>query len=114
NLAKLASIANIEGFYYVPRIDREVLVQYKENLIATTGGLWGEIPYLILNVGEGQAEEAFMWWKEQFGEDFYVELNRHGIPEEEKVNEVLMRFAKKHQVKYFAANNTYYNEKADA
>ncbi|TDQ17625.1 DNA polymerase III alpha subunit [Algoriphagus boseongensis] len=114
NLAKLASYANIEGFYYVPRIDKEVLVQYKENLIATTGGLWGEIPYLILNVGETQAEEAFLWWKEQFGEDFYVELNRHGIPEEEKVNEVLLEFARKYDVKYFAANNTYYNDKGDA
>lgn len=114
NLAKLASYANIEGFYYVPRIDKEVLVQYKGDLIATTGGLWGEIPYLILNVGETQAEEAFLWWKEQFGEDFYVELNRHGIPEEEKVNEVLLDFALKYDVKYFAANNSYYNDKGDA
>jgi DNA polymerase III subunit alpha len=114
NLAKLASYANIEGFYYVPRIDKEVLVQYKGDLIATTGGLWGEIPYLILNVGETQAEEAFVWWKEQFGEDFYIELNRHGIPEEDKVNEVLLEFAHKYGVKYFAANNTYYNDKADA
>jgi DNA polymerase-3 subunit alpha len=114
NLAKLASYANIDGFYYVPRIDKELLVQYKGDLIATTGGLWGEVPYLILNVGDTQAEEAFLWWKEQFGEDFYVELNRHGIPEEEKVNEVLMEFARKHGVKYFAANNTYYNDKTDA
>ncbi|MCH7412809.1 DNA polymerase III subunit alpha [Belliella sp. R4-6] len=114
NLAKLASYANIEGFYYLPRIDRDVLVEYKTDLIATTGGLWGEIPFLILNVGETQAEEAFVWWKEQFGEDFYVELNRHGIPEEEKVNEVLLKLAEKYNVKYFAANNTYYNQKADA
>ncbi|MGY6558527.1 MAG: DNA polymerase III subunit alpha [Nitritalea sp.] len=114
NLAKLASYANIEGFYYVPRIDREVLLQYKGDLIATTGGLWGEVPFLILNVGETQAEEAFLWWKTHFGEDFYVELNRHGIPEEEKVNEVLLRFAQKYNVRYFAANNTYYNQKADA
>ncbi|MDN3205135.1 DNA polymerase III subunit alpha [Algoriphagus sediminis] len=114
NLAKLASYANIEGFYYVPRIDKEILAQYKEDIIATTGGLWGEVPFLILNVGETQAEEAFLWWKEQFGEDFYVELCRHGIPEEEKVNEVLLEFAKKHEVKYFAANNSYYNDKADA
>ncbi|MCR9017339.1 DNA polymerase III subunit alpha [Aquiflexum gelatinilyticum] len=114
NLAKLSSYANIQGYYYVPRIDREVLVEYKSDLIATTGGLWGEIPYLILNVGDTQAEEAFVWWKEQFGEDFYVELNRHGIPEEEKVNEVLLHFAHKYGVKYFAANNTYYNQKNDA
>ncbi|WP_162341101.1 DNA polymerase III subunit alpha [Cyclobacterium salsum] len=114
NLAKLSSYANIEGFYYLPRIDRELLVEYKEDIIATTGGLWGEIPYLILNVGETQAEEAFVWWLDQFGEDFYIELNRHGIPEEEKVNEVLLQWAAKYQVPYFAANNSYYNTKTDA
>jgi len=114
NLAKLASYANTEGFYYLPRIDKELLVTYKDNLIATTGGLWGEVPYLILNVGDTQAEEAFVWWKETFGEDFYVELNRHGVPEEEKVNEVLLQLAHKYGVKYFAANNTYYNQKSDA
>jgi len=114
NLAKLSSYANIEGFYYLPRIDREILLQYKGDLIATTGGLWGEVPYLILNVGETQAEEAFVWWVEQFGEDFYIELNRHGIPEEEKVNEVLLQLAEKYKVKYFAGNNTYYNVQEDA
>ncbi|MDN3687844.1 DNA polymerase III subunit alpha [Cyclobacterium jeungdonense] len=114
NLAKLSSYANIEGFYYLPRIDRELLVEYKGDIIATTGGLWGEIPYLILNVGETQAEEAFVWWLEQFGEDFYIELNRHGIPEEEKVNEVLLQWAAKYKVPYFAANNSYYNTKTDA
>lgn len=108
NLAKLASYANIEGFYYLPRIDREVLLEYKGDLIATTGGLWGEIPSLILNVGEGPAEEAFLWWKEHFGEDFYVELTRHGVEEEQVVNDVLLKFCEKHDVKYFASNNTYY------
>ena len=114
NLAKLASYANTEGFYYVPRIDKNLLVQYKGDLIASTGGIWAEIPYLILNVGETQAEEAFVWWKEQFGDDFYVELNRHGVPEEDKVNEVLLEWAHKYGVKYFASNNSYYNEKGDA
>ena len=114
NLAKLASYANTEGFYYLPRIDKELLVQYKGDLIASTGGIWAEIPYLILNVGETQAEEAFVWWKEQFGDDFYVELNRHGIPEEDKVNEVLLEWANKYGVKYFASNNSYYNDKGDA
>ena len=114
NLAKLASYANTEGFYYLPRIDKELLLQFKGDLIASTGGIWGEIPYLILNVGETQAEEAFVWWKDQFGDDFYVELNRHGIPEEEKVNEVLLEWAHKYGVKYFASNNSYYNDKGDA
>ncbi len=114
NLAKLASIAYTSGFYYVPRIDKEVLAMYKGDIIATTGGLWGEVPFLILNVGETQAEEAFLWWKEMFGDDFYVELNRHGIDEEDIVNETLLKFAERHSVKYFAANNTYYSEKSDA
>ena len=111
NLSKLSSIGFTEGFYYVPRIDREALSRYKDGLIATTGALSGEIPNLILNVGETQAEEAFVWWKEQFGEDFYVELNRHNLPEQTAVNEVLLRFAKKYDVKYFAANSNYYLDK---
>ncbi len=111
NISKLSSIGFTEGFYYVPRIDKDVLLQYKEGLIVTTGGLAGEVPSLILNVGEQQAEEAFLWYKENFGEDFYVELNRHNLPDEDHVNEVILQFAKKHNVKYFAANNNYYIDK---
>jgi DNA polymerase-3 subunit alpha len=114
NLAKLASSAHIEGKYYVPRIDKNIIPELKEDVMVTTGGLNGEIPQLILNVGEQQAEEAFVWWHEQFGDNFYVELNRHGLEEEELVNKVLLRFAKKYNVKYFAANNNYYINKSDA
>ena len=114
NLSKLSSIGFTEGSYYVPRIDREALSRHKEGLIATTGSLSGEIPNLILNIGETQAEEAFVWWKEQFGEDFYVELNNHNLPEESVINETLLRFAKKYDVKYFAANNNYYLDKKNA
>ncbi|MBK9282772.1 MAG: DNA polymerase III subunit alpha [Sphingobacteriaceae bacterium] len=114
NLCKLSSIGFVDGMYYVPRIDKEVLLKYKSDLICFTGSLLGEIPHLILNVGEEKAEEVFLWYKEQFQDDFYVELNRHGLPEEDHVNEVLLRFAKKHQVKYFAANNNYYLEQKSA
>lgn len=114
HLAWLASHAAVDGFYYVPRIDKELLLQYKENLIATTGNHNGEIPSLILNVGEKQAEEAFVWYKEQFGEDFYVELLRHGLEEDEVVNETLLRFARKYDVKYFAASDAYYLNEEDA
>ncbi len=114
NLSKLSSIGFTEGSYYVPRIDREALSRHKDGLIATTGSLSGEIPNLILNVGETQAEEAFIWWKEQFGDDFYVELNNHNLPEEAAVNETLLRFAKKYGVTYFAANNNYYLDKKNA
>jgi DNA polymerase-3 subunit alpha len=114
NLAKMSSIANAEGFYYVPRIDKSIVEKYKEDVIAFTGSKNGEIPWLILNVGEKQAEEAFVWWKEQFGEDFYVELINHHLEEEKHVNEVLIQFAEKYGVKYFASNNVYYIEKSDA
>jgi DNA polymerase III subunit alpha len=114
NLAKMSSIGYIDGFYYVPRIDKSILTQHKEDIIVTTGSIHGEIPHLILNVGLNQAEESLLWWKEQFGENFYIQLNRHGLNEEEKVNEVLLEFAQKHDIPYFAANDTYYLSKEDA
>ncbi len=114
NLAKLSSIAYIEGFYYVPRIDRDLLLAHKEGVMVTTGGMMGEVPQLILNVGERQAEEAFLWWKSQFGADFYAEINRHGLPEEDAVNEVLRRFCAAHGVKAVAANNAFYLDEAQA
>jgi DNA polymerase-3 subunit alpha len=79
-----------------------------------TGGLSGEIPDLILNRGEEFAEEAFRWWHELFGDDFYVELIRHGLEEEERVNDVLIRFADKYGVKVIATNNVFYLDKQDA
>ncbi len=115
NLARLCSIAFTEGLYGIyPRIDKELVVQYHENLIATTGSLYSEIPYLILHVGERQAEEAFQWWHSVFGNDFYIELNRHGLAEEDHVNEVLLRFAARYGVSYFAANEVFYLEKQEA
>ncbi len=114
NLAKMASIAYVNGFYYLPRIDRKVIEQYKEDLIVLTGNLYGEVPGKILNVGENQAEEALLWWKETFGEDLYIELMRHDLEEENRVNDVLVKLAKKHQVKTVATNNTYYCAKEDA
>mgnify|MGYP000415364326 CR=1 FL=1 len=114
NLARLSSAAYIEGFYYVPRIDRNILLENKEGLMVTTGGLNGEIPQLILQVGEKQAEEAFLWFKNEFGSDFYAEINRHGLPEEEIVNETLLRFCSSHNVKPVAANNAFYLDQSEA
>ena len=114
NLAKMSSIAYTNGFYYVPRIDRKVVEQYKEDVIALTGNLYGEVPHKILNVGEKQAEEALLWWKELFGDDLYIEIMRHGQEDEDRVNQVLMQMAKDHNVKMVATNNTYYCAKEDA
>lgn len=115
NLTILSSFGFTEGLYGIhPRIDKQLVEEYKQDLIATTGTLTSEIPYLILHVGERQAEEAFVWWHTQFGDDFYVEINRHGLPEEDHANEVLLRFAKKYNVKYFAANEVFYLDKEEA
>ncbi|MFT4832872.1 MAG: DNA polymerase-3 subunit alpha, partial [Psychroserpens sp.] len=114
NLSKMSSIAYTEGFYYVPRIDKKVIEQYKEDIIVLTGNLYGEVPSKVLNVGENQAEEALVWWKEQFGDDLYMEIMRHGQEDEDRVNQVLVELAKKHQVKMVATNNTYYCAKEDA
>ena len=114
NLIKLASMAYTDGMYYVPRIDKKAIEEYKEDLIVLTGNLYGEVPSLILNVGETQAEEALIWWKGQFGEDLYIEVMRHGQENEDRVNETLVRLAEKHSVKLVATNNTYYIEQSDA
>ncbi len=114
NLAKLSSIAYTQGFYYVPRIDRKTIQHYKQDLIVLSGNLYGEIPSKILNVGENQAEEALIWWKQEFGDDFYLELMRHNQEDENRVNATLVTFAKKHQVKTVATNNVFYINKEDA
>lgn len=114
NLAKMSSIAFIDGFYYVPRIDKEIVKKYKEDIIVLSGNLYGEIPNKILNLGENQAEEALLWWKEEFGEDFYLELMRHNQQDETIVNETLLKFSKKHDVNIVATNNTFYLDKKDA
>ena len=114
NLAKMASIAYTEGFYYLPRISKEVVEAHKEGVIVLTGNLRGEIPGLLLNVGEKQAEEALRWWKEQFGEDLYIEMMRHGQEDENRVNIMLLSLAKKHQVKIVATNCNYYLDKENS
>ena len=114
NLAKMSSIAYVEGFYYVPRIDREVVEKYKDDLIVLTGNLYGEVPSKILNIGNRQAEEALQWWHGMFGADLYVELMRHGQEDEKRVNEVLIPLAKQYEIPLIASNNTYYATKEEA
>ncbi|HAS39795.1 MAG TPA: DNA polymerase III subunit alpha, partial [Microscillaceae bacterium] len=114
-LARLCSMGYIEGYYAgFPRIGKDLIEEHHEGLIALTGNLQGEIPNLILNVGEHEAEEAFKWWHGLFGDDFYVEIMRHGLEEEERVTEVLLNFAAKYGVKPIATNNVYYIDGKDA
>jgi DNA polymerase III subunit alpha len=114
NLAKLSSLAHTNGFYYVPRIDRKLIQEFKEDIIVLSGNLYGEIPNKVLNLGENQAEEALIWWKNEFGNDFYIELMRHNQEDENRVNTALIALARKNEVKIIATNNTFYIEKDNA
>ena len=114
NLVKLTSLGYIEGMYSkYPRIDKQLIHKYHEGLIATTCCLGALIPQTILKKGEDEGENEFKWWLNIFQEDFYVELQRHGLPEQDKVNEVLLRFAKKHNVKIIASNDSHYVNQSD-
>jgi len=108
NLCKLSSISFLEGFYYVPRIDKNLLVQHKEGLIILSGGLDGEIPRVLLREGEQKAEKVVLWYKENFQENFYLELNNHGLEEEKLINDFLIRMAERYSIKAIAAHNNFY------
>ena len=114
NLSKLSSKANIDGFYYVPRIDKELLKKYSDDLIVLSGGLGGEISSKILNQGEERAEESLQWWKNTFGENFYLEIQRHNQENEDYVIPILKEFGVKYGIKLIATNNTFYTSQSEA
>lgn len=115
NLVKLCSLGFMEGMYSkYPRIDKSLVMQYHKGLIATTCCLGASVPQAILRHGEAEAEKEFKWWLDLFGEDYYVEVQNHFIPEQEKVNEVLLRFAQKYGVKVIASNDSHYLDQKDA
>ena len=115
NLVKLTSLGYIEGMYSkYPRIDKELIHKYHEGLIATTCCLGALVPQTILKKGEAEGENEFKWWLNIFQEDYYVELQRHGIPDQDKVNIVLLKFAKKYNVKVIASNDSHYVDQKDS
>jgi DNA polymerase-3 subunit alpha len=114
NLMKLCSLGYIEGMYSkYPRIDKELIHKHHEGLIATTCCLGALVPQAILRKGEEEGENEFKWWLNIFQDDYYVELQRHGLPEQDRVNEVLLRFARKYKVKVIASNDSHYVEQSD-
>ncbi|HEX2627456.1 MAG TPA: DNA polymerase III subunit alpha, partial [Chitinophagaceae bacterium] len=114
NLVKLTSLGFIEGMYSkYPRIDKELIVKYHKGLIATTCCLGASVPQAILKKGEEDGENEFKWWLNIFQEDFYVELQRHGMPEQDKVNLVLIKLARKYNVKIIASNDSHYVDRDD-
>jgi DNA polymerase-3 subunit alpha len=115
NLAKMCSLGFLEGKYSMyPRIDKELILLYHKGLIATTCCLGASVPRVILQKGEEEGEKEFKWWLDLFGEDYYVELQRHDIPEQNIVNEILLKFAKKYDVKVIASNDSHYIDQQDA
>lgn len=114
NLVKLTSLGFIEGMYSkYPRIDKELIHKYHEGLIATTCCLGAMVPQMILTKGEEEAENEFKWWLNIFQKDYYVEIQRHGMAEQDKVNAVLLKFAKKYDVKVIASNDSHYVDQTD-
>lgn len=122
NLSKLCSLGFIEGLYSkYPRIDKELLLQHHEGLIATSCCIGAEIPQTILRGDLEKAEELVRWWLDLFGEDFYIELQRHrglgnidglGISQED-VNQQLLLFARKYNIKAICTNDSHYLEEDD-
>src|SRR5262245_55941027 len=112
NLIKLATSAHLEGYYYKPRIDKELLAQHREGLVVLSGCLASEIPEAITRDELPRAREAIDWFKQIFGpENFYLELQNHGIPEQAKVNRHLIPWAKEFGLKCVATNDVHYIER---
>lgn len=122
NLSKLCSLGFMEGLYTkFPRIDKEILEKYSEGLVATSCCIGAEIPQAILHGKPEKAEELLKWWLNIFGEDYYIELQRHrglenidnlGVSQED-VNQELIRLARKHDIKIIATNDSHYVEEED-
>lgn len=124
NLIKLVSYAWTEGFYYNPRIDKELLEKYHEGIICCSACLGGEIPQCIMKGDIAGADAAVKWFYDLFGEDYYLELQAHrtGDPERDAkvynhqvmVNKALLKLAEKHGIKYIATNDVHYIAADDA
>jgi DNA polymerase III subunit alpha len=122
NLSKLCSLGYIEGLYSKwPRVDKELIKQYKEGLIATTCCIGAEVPQTIIHKGEEAGEKVFLEWLDIFGEDYFIELQRHHIEDldgtgwsQEKINQVLLKWSEKYKVPAIATNDSHYVDEEDA
>ncbi|HWD94046.1 MAG TPA: DNA polymerase III subunit alpha [Verrucomicrobiae bacterium] len=115
NLIKLTTAAHLEGYYYKPRIDKEILAAHSEGLIALSGCIASEIPDLILKDQLQKAREAVDWFKQTLGpENFFLELQNHGMADQARVNKQLIAFAKDFDLKLVATNDVHYVNKSDS
>ena len=108
NLCKLITLAHFEGFYYKPRIDKEILSQYHEGLIVLSGCLSSEISQAILFGQEQKATDLILWYQEVFRDRFYLEIQENKIPEQAKVNEALLRYGARFQIPIVGTNDCHY------
>lgn len=116
NLLKLVTTANLEGFYYRPRIDKELLAEHAEGLICLSACISGLVPSLVLDGQMDRARQEVAWYKEIFGPDnYFIELQRHaGVPELERVNPQLVALAQEFGLRCVATNDVHYVRKKDA
>lgn len=114
NLVKLTSLGYVEGLYYKPRIDKTILKDHSEGLIATTCCLASEVNQTIIKHGEQEAKKIFEWYLDVFGDDYYIELQRHGLRDQNICNEVLIRWAKEYNVKMICTNDSHYVDRQDS
>jgi len=108
NLIKLGSKAYLEGFYYKPRIDKELIKEYSEGLIALSACLEGEIPKLLLLGEKDKAKESALFYKQLFGEDFYLEVQFNDLPEQKKVNELMLELGEELGIKVVGTTDSHY------
>ena len=115
NLLKIASSAQLDGFYYFPRVDHQFLAEHAEGLICTSGCMSAEIPRLIQRQSLDAARKQLDWYYEVFGPDnFFLELQEHDIPELEKINQTLVDLGQRYQAKFVATNDVHYINQDDA
>ncbi|MNR80527.1 DNA polymerase III subunit alpha [compost metagenome] len=113
NLIKLVSQGHTEGFYHKPRIDKELLEQHSEGLIALTACLGGEVPQHILKGRGEEAEQSALWYKRVFGDDFYLELQNHGLAEQRRVNQALLELSERTGIQVAATNDSHFTNPED-
>ena len=114
NLAKLVSFGFTEGFYYKPRIDKEILEKYHDGLICLSACLAGEVSQAILNNNIEEAKKVALWFKNLFGEDYYLEVQNNGIKEQVLVNQKLVELSRELEIPLVATNDAHYLKREDA
>ncbi len=114
NLVKLSTISQVDGFWYKPRIDKEILQKHHKGLIALSACLAGEIPHKLLSGNYKGARESASFYKTLFGDDFYLELERHGLKEQQQIENDLVKISKELNIKLIATNDVHYLNKRDS